>query len=233
MIELRGIETMGRTHLGELEAVHHFSFGGYQDLGRAGWGPLSVLNHVRLAPHAERRPQPIDGVDLISVVRKGVIAHRGSLGGSCRTVAGEVQLLCPGPGIVHADINPGARVSEYVEIRLQMNAVPERPQRRITRFPGRAHTGQVRLLASGYPQDRAALPLQSLSRVYAARVPARGCVSQRLENGCAAYVMALAGAISINGEQLDAHGGAAIAEEAELRIEARRFAEFLLIEARK
>lgn len=232
MIELRAADTMGRSRAGDLEAVHHFSFGGYQDLSRDGWGALRVLNHVRLEPYADRSAQPIDGVDIVTFVRTGAIAHHGSLAGNCRTLAGEAQLLCPGPGMLHADSNPAARAAEYVELRLAMEQVPERPQRRLARFPGRVHTGRLMLLASGFHEDRAPLPLQSGTRIYAARIPAQGRITHMIDPGRRAYLVALNGTVRVNGVAVDAKEGAAIEGEREVVIEAQKFAEILLVELR-
>jgi quercetin 2,3-dioxygenase len=230
MIEVRTRDTLGTSRLAELETLHHFSFGGFQDLARDNWGRLCVLNHIVMSPGGGLRTAPIDGVDLLSIVRKGTIAHEGGLGGSPKTRAGEVQLICPGPGIVHADANPGAKPAEYVELRIRMEGAPERALRRVTRFPGRTRTGSLEPLASGFPQDRAPMPLNSPSRVYGARVPGRGRIVHAIESGRCAYLVALSGTVTVNGVKVGLLEGAAIANEAELAIEAEASAEVLLIE---
>ncbi|MEN3748865.1 pirin family protein [Sphingomonas sp. HF-S3] len=230
MIDVRTRDTLGTSSLAELETLHHFSFGGFQDLARDNWGRLCVLNHIVMAPGGGLRTAPIDGVDLISVVRKGTIAHDGGLGGSPKTRAGEVQLICPGPGIVHADTNPGAKPAEYVELRIRMEGAPERALRRTTRFPGRTRAGLLELLASGFPQDRAPLPLNSPSRVYGARIPARAQIIHAIDPGRTAYLMALSGTVTVNGAVVGPLEGAAIADEATLAIEAETFVEMLLVE---
>jgi redox-sensitive bicupin YhaK (pirin superfamily) len=230
MIEVRTRDTLGTSKLAALETLHHFSFGGFQDLARDNWGRLCVLNHIVMAPGGGLRTAPIDGVDLISVVRKGTIAHEGGLGGSPKTRAGEVQLICPGAGIVHADANPGAKPAEYVELRIRMEGAPERALRRATRFPGRTRTGWLDLLASGFPQDRAPLPLNSPSRVYGARLAGRARIVHATDPARSAYLLALSGTVTVNGNPVGPLEGAAIAQEAELVIEAETLAEILLVE---
>jgi redox-sensitive bicupin YhaK (pirin superfamily) len=149
-----------------------------------------------------------------------------------RTLAGEVQLLCPGRGITHAQSNPGARPAEFVEIRLRMETVPERIQRRTVRFPNRTQTGRLALLASGFREDRLAMPLQSHTRVFGARLPARGAIDYTLTRSRHAYVMALTGSVEIDGQTIGPLEGAAITNETTIRIEARKFAEILLIDTR-
>ncbi|WCM25122.1 pirin family protein [Sphingomonas sp. QA11] len=232
MIELRARDELGLTRLAGLEALHHFSFGQYQDAARGHWGALTTLNHNLLEPRTDMPPHPIDGVDILTIVRKGVIAHRVNMDAVDRTLAGEVQLLCPGRGIVHAQSNPGAKLAEFVEIRLRMETVPERVQRRVVKFPGRGHTGRLALLASGFSEDRPAMLLHSRARVFGARLPARGALDYILGRGRRAYVMTLGGSVEVNGQAVGPLEGAAIASEREIRIESRKFAEILLIDVR-
>lgn len=232
MVDLRRYEELGRSRLPGLEALHHFSFGQYQDAARTHWGALTVLNHNILDPRADMPPHAIDGVDILTIVRKGVIAHHVNMDAVDRTLAGEVQLLCPGRGITHAQSNPGARPAEFVEIRLRMETVPERIQRRVVRFPNRAQTGRLALLASGFPEDRLAMPLQSRTRVLGARLPARGAIDYALTRSRHAYVMALSGTVEVNGQSVGPLEGAAITNETAIRIESRKFAEIVLIDTR-
>lgn len=232
MIDIRTREALGQSRLPGLEALHHFSFGQYQDSARSRWGALTTLNHNILDPRADMPPHAIDGVDILTIVRKGVIAHRVNMDDVDRTLAGEVQLLCPGRGITHAQSNPGARLAEFVEIRLRMETVPERIQRRTVRFPNRTQTGRLALLASGFREDRLAMPLQSHTRVFGARLPARGAIDYALTRSRHVYVTALTGSVEIDGQTIGPLEGAAITNETMIRIESRKFAEILLIDTR-
>ena len=232
MIDLRAREALGQSRLPGLEALHHFSFGQYQDSARSHWGALTTLNHNILEPRADMPPHAIDGVDILTIMRKGVIRHHVNMDAVDRTLAGEVQLLCPGRGITHAQGNPGARSAEFIEVRLRMETVPERVQRRVVRFPNRSRTGRLALLASGFPEDRLALPLQSHTRVFGARLPARGAIEIALTRSRHVYVMALAGTVEVNGQTVGRLEGAAITNETAVSIESRKFAEILLIDAR-
>ena len=232
MIELRAREGLGQGRLPGLEALHHFSFGQYQDIARTHWGALTTLNHNVLDPRADMPPHAIDGVDILTIMREGVIRHHVNMDAVDRSLAGEVQLLCPGRGITHAQTNPGAKPAEFVEIRLRMETVPERVHRRVVRFPNRTQTGRLALLASGFAEDRLALPLQSHTRVFGARLPARGAIDYAMTRSRHLYVMALAGTVEVNGQTIGPLEGAAIANETMLRIESRKFAEIVLIDSR-
>ena len=232
MIELRAREGLGQSRLPGLEALHHFSFGQYQESARTHWGALTTLNHNVLDPRADMPPHAIDGVDILTIMRKGVIRHHVNMDTVDRTLAGEVQLLCPGRGITHGQTNPGAKPAEFVEVRLRMETVPERVHRRAVRFPNRTQTGRLALLASGFAEDRLALPLQSHTRVFGARLSAGGAIDYAMTRSRHLYVMALAGTVEVNGQTIGPLEGAAIAHETMLCIESRKFAEIVLIDAR-
>lgn len=230
MIDVRPRAALGATRNEWLQAAHHFSFAQYQEGSRNDWGDLRSLNHNILAARAEMRPQPIDGTEIVTVVRKGVIAHAGSFGGRARVVAGEVELISSGAGMTHAFVNPGNMPAEYLEIRIAAIYSDDRPIRRITRFPSRGQAGELVVLASGFAEDRQAMHMRTEARVVGARLPAGSSSTYRLGRGRHAYVVVLGGEIAINGKVLQPRAGAAIADETVVRIDALKAAECLLID---
>ncbi|MEP7005537.1 MAG: pirin family protein [Sphingomonas bacterium] len=232
MIDLRPCAALGATRNEWLQAAHHFSFARYQDVARTDWGDLRSLNHNILAPRAEMRPHPIDGTEIVTVVRRGVIAHAGSFGGSARVVTGEVELISSGAGMTHAFVNPGNVPAEYLEIRIAAIYTDDRPARRIARFPGRKQSGELVVLASGFAEDRQAMQMRTEARVLGARLAAGVSSRYRLAPGRHAYIVALGGELAINGIILHPRTGAAIADEPIVRIDALKAAEFLLIDTK-
>lgn len=230
MIEVRPLASLGTTRRAEFEAQHHFCFAGYHAPGREGWGALCVLNRTILAPKAELRPQPLDSVDLISIVRKGAVSHTGSLQGHVPLVAGEVQLISSGPGVSHGDTNLGARPAELIEIRLRTTEHGDRPQRRTARFPDRTQAGRWIPLASGFPEEKPTMKLSTRARILAARLAARGNLEYSATPGRYIYVLAVKGPIAVNGVSLQPFEGGAIVNEERLCVQSDRFAEILLID---
>jgi len=232
MIDLRPRTALGATSNEWLQASHHFSFARYQEVARTDWGDLRALNHNILAPRAEMRPQPIDATEIVTVVRKGVIAHAGSFGGRARVVTGEVELISAGAGMTHAFVNAGNVPAEYIEIRIAAIYTDDKPVRRIARFPGRKQSGELVVLASGFAEDRQAMHMRTEARVLGARLGAGVSTTYRFARGRHAYVVALGGEIAINGLILPPRAGAAIADEPLVRIDALKAAEFLLVDTK-
>ena len=109
MIEVRAFKGLGGADHGWLNAKHHFSFGGYHDPERMGWGSIRVWNDDEIAPHTGFPPHPHADMEIITYVRDGAITHEDSLGNKGRTEAGDVQVMSAGSGIRHAEFNLRAR----------------------------------------------------------------------------------------------------------------------------
>ena len=99
MIEKRDFSTLGHANHGWLNARHHFSFGGYHDPARMGWGALRVWNDDEIAPKSGFPTHPHRDMEIITYVRTGAITHRDSLGNEGRTEAGDVQVMSAGTGV--------------------------------------------------------------------------------------------------------------------------------------
>ncbi len=233
MLEPRPFELHGVTLTSRLRSVHHFSFASFMNDNRTAWGPLTTLNHIVMPAGADLGPNPIDNVDLIRIVRRGVLGSFGTLGLGLRTLEDEVEVISVGSGIVLGDRNLSRSDLEYVELRLATSSRMERPSRVLTRFPDRKQLGEFIVLASGCPHDRRALSLQSATRVSACRVRTGQSVTQPIARGTHAYLMMLSGQGVANHHLLKSGDGLAIADEPALSFRAHRGAELLLIEARE
>jgi quercetin 2,3-dioxygenase len=231
VLEPRPFETHGVTISARLRSVHHFSFASFMSEERSGWGGLTTLNHIVIPPGVEVGPNPVDGVDLIRIVRRGVLGSFGTLGLGLRTLEDEVEVISAGSGITLGDRNLSRSDLEYVELRLAATRRQTRPSRALTRFPDRKRLGEFVVLASGYNQERQGLSLQAPARISACRVRAGQSVWRPL-GGDRAYLMVLAGQGLANGYLVKSGDGMALADEPELRFTAHRGSELLLIEAR-
>ena len=103
MIDLRPFASLGHAEHGWLNAVHHFSFGGYHDPARMGWGAIRVWNDDTIAAQSGFPPHGHTDMEIVTFVRRGAITHKDSLGHTGRTGAGDVQVMSAGTGITHAE----------------------------------------------------------------------------------------------------------------------------------
>jgi hypothetical protein len=231
MIEHRKFEALGHADHGWLRARHHFSFADYHDPERMGWGSLRVWNDDEIAAGTGFAPHPHADMEIITYVRAGAITHEDSLGNRGRTAAGDVQVMSAGTGIRHAERN-----REPGETRLfQIWILPERrggpPSWGTRPFPRGDRAGRFVPLASGLPGDEEALPIRTPARVAGATLRAGEIAEYALAAGRHAYLVPAAGRVEVNGVRLEPRDGAAIRDEALLRVRALEDAEVLLVDA--
>ncbi len=116
MIDIRPFATLGSFRNDWLNARHHFSFGGYHEPARMGWGALRVWNDDEVAPQAGFDPHPHRDMEIITFIRQGAITHQDNLGNRGVTRAGDVQVMHAGTGIVHAEYNLEAEPTRLFQI---------------------------------------------------------------------------------------------------------------------
>ncbi len=231
MIERRNFEDLGNADHGWLRARHHFSFAGYHDPTRMGWGDLRVWNDDEIAPASGFAPHPHADMEIVTYVRDGAITHEDDLGNQGRTEAGDVQVMSAGTGIRHAEFNREPETTRIFQIWIVPKQRGGRPAWGTRPFPEGERAGRFVTLASGLPGDDDALPIRTDARVAGATLRAGESVEYPLGAGRHAYLVPATGAIEVNGVRLAARDGAAIRDEAILRVRALEDTEVLLVDA--
>jgi hypothetical protein len=231
MIERRPFASLGGANHGWLDAKHHFSFAGYHDPARMGWGALRVWNDDTIAPQTGFPPHPHADMEIITYVREGAITHRDSLGNDGRTGAGDVQVMSAGSGIRHSELNSEPVTTRIFQIWLIPDQLGGPPAWGAKPFPTGERSGRFVALASGFPDDAEALPLRTRARVLGATLKAGETAEYPLGGGRHAYLVPATGAIELNGVRLEARDGAAIRDEPLLRVTALEDAELVLVDS--
>jgi hypothetical protein len=231
MIERRKFEGLGSADHGWLRARHHFSFAGYHDPARMGWGSLRVWNDDEIAPGTGFPPHPHAEMEIVTYVREGAITHEDDLGNRGRTEAGDVQVMSAGTGIRHAEFNREPGTTRIFQIWIVPEQRGGRPAWGTRPFPKADRAGRFVPLASGLPGDAEALGIRTGARVAGATLRAGESAEYALGAGRHAYLVPAVGSVDVNGVRLDARDGAAIRDEIVLRVKALEDAEVLLVDA--
>jgi len=235
MIDVRHFASLGAFRTDWLNAKHHFSFGGYHDPKRMGWGNLRVWNDDEIQPQTGFPPHPHQEMEIITYVRDGAISHEDSLGNKGRTVAGDIQVMSAGAGIRHAEFNKETELTRIFQIWILPDERGGQPYWNAREFPKEGRENALIVLASGRAgdaQDTGTLPIRADARVLGASVTAGATVTYALEPGRHAYLGLAAGRVEINGIVLDARDGAAIRDESTLQIRAIEDAEIVLVDTK-
>lgn len=233
MIEKRPFDSLGRHDADWLAARYHFSFAGYRDPARVQWGALRVWNDDTIQPHTGFPPHPHSDMEIITYVRTGAITHQDSMGNRGRTEAGDVQVMSAGSGVTHAEYNLEDEATTIYQIWITPKQHGGEPFWGAAKFPKDDRAGALVTLASGFADDQkeGALPIRQDARVLAATLKSGQSIAYDLPAGRHAYLALAKGEASVNGVALSARDGAAIRDEAHIKVDATADAEIVLVDA--
>jgi len=233
MIDVIPFERLGRFDNEWLNARYHFSFAGYHDPARMGFGPLRVWNDDTIRPHGGFDEHPHRDMEIVTYIRRGAITHRDSLGNEGVTRAGDVQVMSAGTGIRHAEFNLEDGPTTLFQIWIEPTRTGLAPRWDTRRFPKEARAGGLVTLASGRPVDAGldgVLSINQDAAVLGATLAAGTSLTHDLGTGRRAYLVPAVGALTVNGTPVPARAGAAVSGEERLVIEARDDAEVVLVD---
>ena len=80
MIKIHDKAQRGRTRGGLIDSHHTFSFGGFADPARMGFGALRVLNEDVLVPGGGFAPHDHKDMDIVTLVLDGQLLHEDDQG---------------------------------------------------------------------------------------------------------------------------------------------------------
>jgi redox-sensitive bicupin YhaK (pirin superfamily) len=219
MMTIRPAAARGLTRFDWLTSRHTFSFGDYVDPDAMGFGPLRVINEDIVAPGAGFATHGHRDMEIISIILKGALAHRDSLGTGSVIRPGEVQRMSAGTGIRHSEFN--ASDAEPVHF-LQIWIEPERrglpPSYEQRAVPEPDDSGW-RLLGSADGRGGSVV-IHRPAELLQADLATGTDVSHRLAPGRRGWLQVVTGAVTLNGVALAAGDGAAVSGETGLTVAA-------------
>lgn len=190
----------GHTRMGWLDSFHSFSFGGFRDPKRMGFGALRVINEDRIIPGSGFGSHDHAEMDILTIVLKGALRHRDSLGNQVKIAPGEMQLMQAGSGITHSEKNASEVDSAHF---LQIWLIPDQKggAPRYQSAPLPAGDGTWQLLASG---AAGAAPLHLWSDTHVSIVAAKSGTKTAFpaRENRRTFVQIIAGTALMQGERL-------------------------------
>jgi quercetin 2,3-dioxygenase len=104
-IDLDTADSRGTFKNAWLFSRHTFSFSGYMNPDRMGFGMLRVINDDVVEPSMGFSTHPHENMEIISVPLTGSLRHEDNMGNKHVISAGEVQVMSAGTGITHSEYN--------------------------------------------------------------------------------------------------------------------------------
>jgi redox-sensitive bicupin YhaK (pirin superfamily) len=233
MIEVRPFDSLGTYSNGWLKAHYHFSFSDYRDDARNNWGALRVWNDDTIRPRTGFDRHGHKDMEIVTYVRRGVITHRDHLGNEGRTVAGDVQVMSAGRGILHEEHNLENEDAQIFQLWIFPNETGIEPGWASRQFPKGDRAGSLVTLASGRKKDSGVLPIHQDASILAATLKTGQSVQHLLEPGRFLYLVPAEGRLAVNGKTVNARDGVAIRNEERVDILALDDAEVLIADVPK
>jgi quercetin 2,3-dioxygenase len=228
-IDVRRFASLGAANHGWLDAHHHFSFAGYYDPDRMGWGSIRVWNDDAIAAGSGFPPHPHSDMEIITYVRTGAITHEDSMGNKGRTEAGDVQVMSAGSGVRHSEWNAEGETTTLFQIWIEPRNRGGAPGWGAKPFPKGDRSGAFQLLASGFGEEDV-LPIRTDARIFGATLNAGDRVTHVVGEGRHAYLVPAAGVLDIDGTTVSTRDGVALGA-GDYTITARDDAEIVLVDA--
>ncbi|MFG5408599.1 pirin family protein [Piscinibacter sakaiensis] len=230
MITLRKSQDRGHADHGWLRSQHSFSFADYHDPRHMGWGNLRVINEDRIAPGTGFGTHGHRDMEIVSYVLEGALAHRDDMGNGTAIRPGDVQRMSAGTGVRHSEFNHEKDGStHFLQIWLLPDARGIPPGYEQKHFAPADKRGRLRLVASADARE-GSVKLHADAALYAGLFDGAEEATLALDPARKAYVQLVRGALSVNGQALQAGDGAMIAHESALRLSEGRDAEVLVFD---
>lgn len=230
MIEIRRSADRGAVNMGWLNARHSFSFGSYYDPEHMGFGNLRVINEDRIEPAQGFGTHGHKDMEIVTYMIEGALEHKDNMGNGSVIRAGDVQRMSAGTGVQHSEFNHSSSEKAHL---LQIWLLPERagilPGWEEKTFSKSDKHNKLRLIASRDARDDSLKIHQSVD-IYAAVLDEGRGIIHEMADSHTGWIQLVNGNLSVNGEQLAAGDGAAIADTRQLEIQANGESEFLLFD---
>lgn len=228
---LHRANTRGIANHGWLQSHHTFSFAGYFNPNRMGFGTLRVINDDIVAPSRGFGTHPHENMEIISIPLRGALKHQDTMGNHFVIGKGDVQAMTAGTGVAHSEFNHSSE--EEVNF-LQIWVLPKKKQAKPSysqkTFSEEARLNQWQLIVSPDGQKESVHINQdaffSLLNLKSGKELSYS--KYRQENGV--YFFVLDGEIQINQQTLYPRDGLGIENEGPLHVSAKENAELLVME---
>jgi len=139
----------GIKDIGWLKSNFVFSFSDYADPAKSAFGTLVAFNDDFLQQGKGFGIHPHVNMEIISIMLKGKMNHKDTLGYSTTVEEGGVQIMSAGAGLRHEEYNIGEEEVNFLQIWIQPKLQNINPRYQLRSFPKSRRKGQLKTIISG------------------------------------------------------------------------------------
>jgi hypothetical protein len=230
MIVHRKASERGNSRTSWLNGRHSFSFNRYYDPKWMGFRTLRVINDDVIAPSGGFGTHPHQDMEIVTWVLDGVLKHRDSTGSEGEIRPGEAQRMSAGTGIYHSEFNGSSTASvRLLQIWVEPAKLGMAPGYEQKEFPEASRRNRLSVIASQDGRD-GSVTIGQDAAIYDGLLDSGASVEHPLAAGRSAWVQVATGSVSVNGLTLEEGDGAALNDEAAVRIVAQKPSEVLVFD---
>lgn len=213
MYQLRPANQRGHTQIGWLDSYHTFSFGEYYDPRFMGFSDLRVINDDVVAPGMGFGMHPHANMEIVSIVLKGALEHKDSLGNGDILKPGDIQKMTAGSGITHSEYNPSeSDPVHFLQIWIIPNMQDLKPSWEQKHFDRNIMTNQMTLLVS--PDARnGSMEIHQDAEIWQVLLEENKTTGFDVNNKRKVWIQIAEGSVTVNDHPLVAGDGLAISDE--------------------
>ncbi|MFJ8244461.1 pirin family protein [Peribacillus asahii] len=219
---------MGRSNLGWLQSLFHFSFAEYYNPENIHFGALRVINDDLIAAQTGFNMHPHQDMEIISYVVDGELTHQDSMGNKSTITRGQVQYMSAGTGVYHSEHNMGDNTLRMLQIWIIPDRAGHTPHYGDFRFDMEARHNKWLHMVSN-KEGSAPIQINQDANLYALELDPGKEISFPVKEGRQAYLVQIEGSSTINELTLNARDALEIVEE-DIHIKANDTSHVLVIE---
>jgi len=224
-------KTMGKSNLGWLNSIFHFSFAEYFNPTNINFGVLRVINDDLIEPHEGFDTHPHKDMEIISYVIDGELTHADSMGNKRTLKRGQVQYMSAGTGVFHSEHNLDNETLRLLQIWIFPDRRGYTPNYGDYLFDWDLRKDNWLKIVSG-KSGNAPIKINQDVNIYVLELEKDKEEKFSVEKGRQAYLVQIEGESIINEEHLNARDALEIKEET-ISIKANETSHYLVIEMRK
>ena len=230
MINKVSLESLYEADYGWRDYRLHFSYAEYSNPAREQFGVLHALNDETLQPSKGFDDHPHHEMEIIAYCVHGELTHRDSLGNQQTIRRGDVQYMCAGSGITHAEMNASTdETIRFINIWIQPSEKGLTPQYRSKSFAEDERHNKLLQVVSG-KELNGALRINQDANIFVSELDKGEQLMVALQDKRQAYLLCVEGSLNINGVELMTREAIEITGETQLTLDALEDSHLLMVE---
>ena len=222
---------MGKSNLGWLKSIFHFSFAEYFNIDNMNFGVLRVINDDLIEGNTGFDLHPHKDMEIVSYVVDGELTHGDTMGNKNTISRGHVQYMSAGTGVYHSEHNLGDSTARLLQIWVIPDKKGYKPAYGDYRFNWDDRKNKWLNIVSSKDGD-AAIKINQDANFYVVELDEGKEIDFQVGFNRQAYLVQIEGNSTINNLELNERDALEIIEE-DILIKADKKSHILVIEMKK